>query len=168
MANLCAACTHEKRREIDAAIVAGIPNRRIAAQYGMGETSVRRHKEHVRETIESAKAKDEEARGQTLLEQVRWLQETTLKALKVAERDDDTRCLLAAVKEARGNLELLGKLTGELATGPTAVAIAGAQASSTAGVETQLQALTDEELAEELRAALEAVEARIAAKETKE
>lgn len=166
MGRTCTICSHPEREAIEAALVRGDPFRHIAERYGTASSSLVRHREHVRDALVQAKESKSEERGQTLLEQVRWLQQTTLKALETAERDDDTRCLLAAVKEARGNLELLGKLTGELATGPTAVAIAGAQATATSAVETQLQALTDEELAEELRAALEAVEARIAAKET--
>ena len=45
MARKCRICTHPQRSEIEAALLQnGASNRRISAQYGMGETSVRRHR----------------------------------------------------------------------------------------------------------------------------
>jgi len=44
MPNKCTICTHEKRDEIEAAILKGDALRRIATQYGSSESSVRRHK----------------------------------------------------------------------------------------------------------------------------
>ncbi len=42
------------------------------------------------------------------------LQGRTLAILKTAEEQADLRTALAAIREARGNLELLGKLAGQL------------------------------------------------------
>ena len=48
------------------------------------------------------------------LEQVRHLQGRALEILERAEKSGDLRTALAAISQARANLELLGKLAGEL------------------------------------------------------
>jgi hypothetical protein len=60
-----------------------------------------------REAAEVAQADD-------LLNQVRSLQTHVLDILERAEKAGDLRTALAAISQARGNLELLGKLAGEL------------------------------------------------------
>jgi hypothetical protein len=57
---------------------------------------------------------EEVARADDLLEQVRYLQAHALDILDRAEKSGDLRTALAAISQARGNLELLGKLAGEL------------------------------------------------------
>lgn len=42
----CTICAHPRRKEIEAALGAGQSNRRIAAQFGIIETSLRRHKKN--------------------------------------------------------------------------------------------------------------------------
>ena len=54
------------------------------------------------------------AQADDLLDQVRYLQTHTLDILERAKRTGDLRTALAAISQARGNLELLGKLAGEL------------------------------------------------------
>jgi hypothetical protein len=49
-----------------------------------------------------------------VLDQVRSLQAHALDILERAEKASDLRTALAAISQARGNLELLGKLAGEL------------------------------------------------------
>lgn len=48
---------------------------------------------------------------------MRDLQTRTLNILDAAEQSGDLRTALGAIREARGNLELLGKLAGELQAG---------------------------------------------------
>ena len=54
------------------------------------------------------------AQADDLLDQVRHLQAHALDILERAEKAGDLRTALAAISQARGNLELLGKLAGEL------------------------------------------------------
>jgi len=61
-----------------------------------------------------AREVEEAARADDLLEQVRHLQTRALDILDRAEETGDLRTALAAIAQARGNLELLGKLAGEL------------------------------------------------------
>jgi hypothetical protein len=61
-----------------------------------------------------AREAEEVAQADDLLEQVRHLQTHALDILERAEEAGDLRTALAAISQARGNLELLGKLAGEL------------------------------------------------------
>ena len=66
------------------------------------------------EFITRSKEAEEAARADDLLDQVRNLQAHALDILERAEKAGDLRTALAAISQARGNLELLGKLAGEL------------------------------------------------------
>jgi hypothetical protein len=59
------------------------------------------------------------AHADDLLEQVRDLQVRTFAILEAAEASEQHRTALSAIREARGNLELLAKLLGELDDRPT-------------------------------------------------
>jgi hypothetical protein len=61
-----------------------------------------------------AREVEEAARADDLLDQVRNLQAHALDILERAEKSGDLRTALAAISQARGNIELLGKLAGEL------------------------------------------------------
>ena len=56
----------------------------------------------------------EVAQADDLLEEVRGLQRRAYAILDAAEETGELRTALAAIREARGNLELLAKLLGEL------------------------------------------------------
>ena len=115
MPRTCTVCTHSERAQIEAALVAGTALRTIADQNGVSKTALIRHKaEHVPRALAKAHEAREKAQADDLLLQVRALQGSALRILVRAERDGDGRTALAAIREARGNLELLAKLLGEL------------------------------------------------------
>jgi hypothetical protein len=112
---VCTICTRADRQAIDAALVAGESNRRIAAQCRVSENALRRHKAaHLPVKLAKAQEAQDVARADDLLRQVRALQGSALRILIRAEQEGDGRTALAAIREARGNLELLAKLLGEL------------------------------------------------------
>ena len=114
MARPCTVCKHPNRSEIDSALINGQSLRNIAKQYSIGATAVYRHKDHISKTLIKAAESEAElreiTRGEDLLEQVRDLNERTLRILKEAESAGDSRTALAAVREARGNAELLCRM----------------------------------------------------------
>ncbi len=111
----CTVCDHQERHGIDEALVSGTPYRSVAKRFGLSESAVYRHKsEHLPAHLLKAKEVEEAARADDLLEQVRHLQAHALDILERAEKAGDLRTALAAISQARGNLELLGKLAGEL------------------------------------------------------
>lgn len=111
MPRTCTICSHAKREEIDAALVGGESLRNIAQRFGTSTTALHRHKsDHIAPLL----AKAEDMATDSLLCQVRKLQRKALGILAKAEKAGDLRTALGAIREARGNLELLAKLMGEL------------------------------------------------------
>lgn len=120
MPRACTVCTHEERDAIDAALVGGGLNRAVARQYGLSKDAVARHRdEHLPVALTAAKGAEDAARADDLLAQVRQLQVRAHRILEKAEATGDLRAALGAIREARGNLELLAKLLGELNDQPT-------------------------------------------------
>jgi len=119
MPRRCTVCGDAQLKKIDEQLITGVPYRSIAKQFGVSDSAVYRHKEHIDCTLIKAKEAEEVARADDLLEQVRGLQERALKILSKAEEEGDLRTALTAIREARGNLELLARLLGELKEGQT-------------------------------------------------
>lgn len=121
MPRTCTVCSHELRPEIERALVSGEPTRKIASRYeSLSQAAVSRHsREHLPSSLARSQDAREVAEADDLLAQVRGLQERTLAILETAEDTRQHRTALSAIKEARSNLELLGKLAGELDDSPT-------------------------------------------------
>ncbi len=119
MPRSCTVCEHPEREAIDRALVGGASNRSAASLYDVSEAAVRRHKtNHIPSTLAKAEEAKEAGRAGDLLGQVRALQGKTLGILLRAEGSGDLRTALGAIREARGNVELLAKLSGELDESP--------------------------------------------------
>jgi hypothetical protein len=115
MPRRCTVCDHPERHSIDETLVTGAPYRSVAKQFGLSESAVYRHKtDHLPSHLLKARELKEVAQADDLLDQVRHLQAHALDILERAEKAGDLRTALAAISQARGNLELLGKLAGEL------------------------------------------------------
>ncbi len=120
MPRTCTVCQHEKRDEIDVALIERRPFRDIARQFGPSKDAlVRHHDNHLPAELVKAKDAAEVASADTILDQVQTLRDRALKILDLVEKDKDWRIALGAIREARSCLELLGKLAGELRDGPT-------------------------------------------------
>jgi hypothetical protein len=116
MPRKCTVCEHPKRAEIDTALADSATRLRgIARTHHLSEDAVFRHKTaHLPATLSKAHEAEEASRADDLLRQVKALQGKTLSLLLKAEAAGELRTALAAIREARGNLELLAKLAGEL------------------------------------------------------
>jgi len=116
MPRRCTVCNHPDREKIDRALFAKVSSAEIAGRYRtIGERAIRRHRtNHLPETLAKAHDAEEVAQADSLLDQVRDLQERALDILDKAEEAGELRTALGAIREARGNLELLAKLLGEL------------------------------------------------------
>jgi hypothetical protein len=124
----CTVCDHPERRSIDEVLVSGAPYRSIAKRFGISESAVYRHKsEHLPAHLLKAKEVEEAAQADDLLDQVRTLQTHALDILERAEKADDLRTALAAISQARGNLQLLAKLAGELDERPVVNVLVSAE-----------------------------------------
>ena len=116
----CSVCEHPERAAIDEALVAGVSSAKISGRYRtqertLDERAIRRHRaNHLPAKLVMAEKAKEVLEADTLLDQVRNLQSRAYGILDKAEGAGDLRTALGAIREARGNLELLAKLLGEL------------------------------------------------------
>jgi hypothetical protein len=118
MPRRCSVCDHHQRSEIDHALAVNRDGLRdIAGRFGLSKTALGRHKtEHLPTHLAKAVEAQDVASAGSLLEQMQALQAKTVAILEAAT---DPRTALAAVAQARGNVQLLAELTGKLATQPT-------------------------------------------------
>ena len=115
MPRSCTVCIHEARPEIDRALIAGEAFRHIATRFDTSTGALQRHKaDHLPVRLAKAQEAEEVAQADDLLCQVQDLQARALAILDKAEEAGELRTALSAIREARGNLELLAKLLGEL------------------------------------------------------
>jgi len=118
----CTICGHSRRQEIDAALVAGTSLRNIAEQFSLSAAALCRHrKAHLPATLVAAQEAAEVAQADDLLSQVVTLKGRAVTILDKAEGCGDLRSAVAAIREARSCLELLGRLAGELREAQTTV-----------------------------------------------
>ena len=127
MPRVCKACNHPEREIIDKYLIEGKSIRNIAERYSLSSTSVYRHKSHLNGTLVKAKGVKEIAQADNLMEQISSLQARALNILSKTEEAEDWRAATGAIREARGCLELLGKLAGELNEGHTVNVIVSPQ-----------------------------------------
>lgn len=124
MPRVCTICTHPQREALEAALVAGTPNRRIAAQHDVTEQALRRHAAtHLPARLAQAHAAAEVLNADRLLAGLAELQAKALRILERAEEAGDLRTALAGIREARGCIETAAKLyeTSELEKRVTAL-----------------------------------------------
>jgi hypothetical protein len=120
MSRTCTICTHDERHAINVALVQRDPYRHIAKQWDVSTGALQRHaKEHLPELLVKAKNAVEVAEADDLLSRIEALQRRTLAILESAEETGELRTALSAIKEARGNLELVGRISKELDERPT-------------------------------------------------
>jgi hypothetical protein len=115
MPRKCTVCTHPDGDAIDEALVAGTALSALSAKFRVSEDAMGRHKaNHLPAKLVMAEQAAEVTEASNLLSQVQDLQGRALTILDKAEGTGNLRTALGAIREARGNLELLAKLLGEL------------------------------------------------------
>jgi len=115
MPRRCSICHHECLKEINRALVEGTAFPALVAKHRVSKDALSRHKaNHLPAALAKAQEAHEVAQADDLLKEVRSLQARALTILNKAEGVGDLRTALGAIREARGNLELLAKLVGEL------------------------------------------------------
>ncbi len=120
MPRRCTVCTNKKRTAIDKALVARERFRTIADQFGVSKSALlRHHDDHLPAALVKAQAATEAAQADALLAQVVDLRDKALGVLDTAQGSEDLRAAIGAIREARGCVELLAKLAGQLKDAPT-------------------------------------------------
>lgn len=104
--------------EINKALVSGAPIRDIARQYGLSKDTVYRHKNNCFiDTLEKAVESQELINAGEIKAQLQAIYQKTIAILDKNTGKND-RVALTAIREARANLELIGRLIGEIDTSP--------------------------------------------------
>src|SRR3954452_21488398 len=120
MPRRCTVCDHDEGHVINVELVARTPYRAIGRRFGVSKDALKRHsEEHIPELLVKARNAVEAAEADDLLGEVRSLHTRTLAILETAEETQEMRTALGAIREARGNLELLAKLRQLIDTSPT-------------------------------------------------
>jgi hypothetical protein len=112
MPRLCSTCSHPRRREIDLALIAhSVGYRRIAARFGLSETSVRRHQNtHLRKQIIQSKEARMLASSESLIAEMNRLHSYVVRVLQRGEAAGDDDLVLRGVSQGQRNVETLMRL----------------------------------------------------------
>ena len=117
MGRVCTICSHTQRYEIEELLATRQSTYRgIARKYGVSEDAVSRHVKagHVSQLLALAADAERAAQADTLLDRIEALHSRTMTILVAVEGTDAHGTALAAIREARRNLELVGEVTREL------------------------------------------------------
>jgi hypothetical protein len=124
MPRSCPICDHEDLDEINAELASNERIRTIAERWSVRKTALMRHRnEHLpfsaieakeAEAEAEAEEAEQDAPAEDLLDQVRDLQESALAILEEAEETEELNAALRAIREAKGNLELMTRPLNEL------------------------------------------------------
>lgn len=119
MARPCSVCTHKRISDIDQALVAGETFRALSRQYKLSKDALRRHKlEHLPKAMAEAQKAVETTRGDSLLDQLRALQEQAHRIAEKAEKNGNFTAALGGIRELVRIVELLARMQGELQEAP--------------------------------------------------
>ena len=109
----CSVCNHPESFEInEELIVEGASVRDIAGRYGLEKSTVQRHKVHIPGLLVKAREDWQGYEADAILERIERLERETLEQLEAAKTGDevDRRIVLQAIREQRGNIELVAKV----------------------------------------------------------
>lgn len=115
MGRHCSICDHPERDKLESALVSGATLRDLAQTFGVSRDAVRRHRiGHLSPALVAMQAEREHDGTATLLDRVESLITRTERLLSAAEKSGAVTTALAAVREQRELLRLLGAASGEL------------------------------------------------------
>ncbi len=124
MARSCTVCMNPDREVIDRALVEGRSYRDVARQFGGTKDSMsRHHKGHLSPALTRVAQRREERGAETALNRLEHLYEKADRVLDAAEEAGSTGIQLAAIRELRGIVETLARVTGELRPESTGVTV---------------------------------------------
>jgi hypothetical protein len=110
----CSLCIHDRREQIEQALLCGDSYRMVAQRFAVSRDAVVRHRRHLPTALAHAHESKEAFHGHSLLAQLRELTSEAQRLKATAEKAGDYRAALAAVRELCRIVELMAKLSGEL------------------------------------------------------
>ena len=111
----CAACQSDKQAEIDEALVRGVSLRSLARRYDISRNALAAHKlNHVSPALLAVRQERVAAGASTTVDRLEALFETGQSILDAAKKSGNAALGLSAMRELRGTIELMARVTGEL------------------------------------------------------
>ena len=116
MGKPCSSCHHEDRESLDHALVLGRESlRALARRYGVDRHSLSRHaSNHLAPALTHVVTERQEAGPRSALGRLEELHDEARGILAVAKEGGQAQLSLHAVRELRGIVETIAKITGEL------------------------------------------------------
>lgn len=162
MPNVCTVFRHERRVEIDKALISGKPLRALAEQTGTSVGALHRHKTvHISTAIAKARSKSQDAvlalarekqaaqdsEANTVFDRLQELNRETQAILRAARESGDNEVALKAIARVERQLELEARLIGEIDQRvQLAVGLSISQSTEIRNATTLAAVLTREEL----------------------
>jgi hypothetical protein len=107
----CTICAHYEVHSINVALVQREPYRALARQYSVSRDALRRHScEHLPRLLVEACEELEAYEASSILARIERLERETLEQLEAAKDEGDRRVVLSAIREQRGNIELVARI----------------------------------------------------------
>lgn len=111
----CTVCAHSQREQIDAEMVLQLNDSAIGREYGLSRDSVRRHRRnHLSPAVKAIATRRQTKGARKAVDRIYAYLERAEAVLDSEAEAGNTKRVLEALREARGQVELLAKLTGEL------------------------------------------------------
>jgi hypothetical protein len=115
----CTVCNHSNLEDINMRLARNEVFRTIADDTGLSETALKRHKaEHIPKVLTKAEEAREVTKANALLEDIKALRVKAMDILDQAEQAGDLKTALLGIREARGCLELLARVEGQIKDRP--------------------------------------------------
>src|SRR5579864_907251 len=108
MSRPCRICGHDRRSEIEKAILSAEPHDLIALRFGTSVLAILGHRSHI--SAGAAETPPAPRGPEPLLDQMRILQEKCLGILQAAESSTEVRRVFLATHQVRVHLKRLGDL----------------------------------------------------------
>jgi hypothetical protein len=111
----CSICTHERRAEIDRALVGGGSLRDIAGRFSLSKSAVERHGgEHLPARLVQAAEAEDVANAIDVVKQLKAINAASLSVLGDARKAGNGDLALKAIDRVQRQIELQAKLLGDL------------------------------------------------------
>ncbi len=119
MTQKCTVCYHPESFAInEAIIVEGSGVRNISKRFDVSASAVQRHKAHIPKLLLKAQENMDAYDAGAILHKIQDLELATLRQLEEAEDSSNSRTVLAAIREQRGNLELAARVAKLISDAP--------------------------------------------------
>jgi len=110
----CRICSHENRTQIDDALSRNDPPEGIAKRFNTSVVSILMHRSHLPGLPDISPNGGEIDGSDVLAARIKALQEKCLMLLEIAEGASEPRSAFVVIRQAREQLEALGRLTEQL------------------------------------------------------